>query len=177
MLLLTVALTMTLGTSSAFLPALPLHPGQHAAQNGAFSVQGLTPTTSELFTSPTTALNAIPLALRGGASALAAATPAAVFNKSLLAIFTLAMFRKFVGVSSSKTSAEEASPAHRRLRFKFLPIFYVLRLADWLQGPYFYSVYATKILADGTQYPMSLISKLFLTGFASTALFGPSLGR
>ena len=38
-------------------------------------------------------------------------------------------------------------------------------------------MYATKVLSDGGTYPISLISKLFLTGFASTAIVGPWLGR
>ncbi len=66
---------------------------------------------------------------------------------------------------------------HKSLRYKWVPLFLLLRLSDWLQGPYFYSVYATKLLADGSPYPLALISKLFLMGFASTAVFGPSLGR
>jgi MFS family permease len=44
-----------------------------------------------------------------------------------------------------------------------------------LQGPYFYQVYASKPFnAAGS---MTWVSRLFLTGFASTALFGPIVGR
>jgi len=45
-----------------------------------------------------------------------------------------------------------------------------------MQGPYFYEVYASKMF-NGVQASMGLVSKLFLTGFASTALFGPFVGR
>jgi MFS transporter, MFS domain-containing protein family, molybdate-anion transporter len=59
---------------------------------------------------------------------------------------------------------------------RFLTVFWLLRCADWLQGPYFYEVYASKIF-HGIPASMSLVSRLFLTGFASTALFGPYVGR
>lgn len=49
-------------------------------------------------------------------------------------------------------------------------------MADWLQGPYFYEVYSSKVI-NGTPVTLDLVSKLFLVGFASTGLFGPWLGR
>lgn len=55
-------------------------------------------------------------------------------------------------------------------------MFWLLRCADWLQGPYFYEVYASKIFG-GVPASLSLISQLFLVGFASTAVFGPFVGR
>eukprot|EP00520_Triparma_pacifica_P001068 CAMPEP_0118667398 /NCGR_PEP_ID=MMETSP0785-20121206/19766_1 /TAXON_ID=91992 /ORGANISM="Bolidomonas pacifica, Strain CCMP 1866" /LENGTH=545 /DNA_ID=CAMNT_0006561851 /DNA_START=104 /DNA_END=1737 /DNA_ORIENTATION=+ len=130
--------------------------------------------------STSTTLNSIPLALRGGASTVAPLTPTSLFNKSLLVLGLLSVFTKLVGRPISTIPSPQPSsspPLHNALRLKFLPLFYILRLSDWLQGPYFYSVYATKTLADGTSYPLGLISKLFLTGFASTAIAGPWLGR
>ena len=62
------------------------------------------------------------------------------------------------------------------LQRRFLSVFWLLRCADWLQGPYFYEVYASKIFG-GAPASMAMISRLFLTGFASTALFGPAVGR
>jgi MFS family permease len=50
-------------------------------------------------------------------------------------------------------------------------------MADWLQGPYFYQVYASKTFGAATGNAMTWVSRLFLTGFASTALFGPLVGR
>jgi MFS family permease len=58
-----------------------------------------------------------------------------------------------------------------------LAVFWLLRCADWLQGPYFYEVYASKLLPSGLPVSLGLVSRLFLTGFASTALFGPTVGR
>lgn len=49
-------------------------------------------------------------------------------------------------------------------------------MSDWMQGPYFYEVYASKIIG-GQPVTLDLVSKLFLVGFASTGLFGPWVGR
>ena len=46
-----------------------------------------------------------------------------------------------------------------------------------MQGPYFYQVYASKSFGSATTTAMTWVSRLFLTGFASTALFGPLVGR
>jgi MFS family permease len=45
------------------------------------------------------------------------------------------------------------------------------------QGPYFYQVYASKTFGSSSSAVVSWVSRLFLTGFASTALFGPLVGR
>ena len=49
-------------------------------------------------------------------------------------------------------------------------------MADWLQGPYFYDVYATKVI-NGAAVSANMISRLFLVGFASTGLLGPWIGK
>lgn len=59
---------------------------------------------------------------------------------------------------------------------RFLVVFWLMRMADWLQGPYFYKVYSSKII-NGAEVSMDLVSKLFLVGFATTGIFGPWLGR
>ena len=45
------------------------------------------------------------------------------------------------------------------------------------QGPYFYQVYASKTFGSSSSAVVTWVSRLFLTGFASTALFGPLVGR
>ena len=132
--------------------------------------------------SASTALTALPLTyLRGGALAALppAPTPASLFNRATLCLLAFGLITKWGRLPSSKpqTSDPVSSKYHANLRGKYLPLFYLLRLSDWLQGPYFYSVYATKTLANGASYPMHMISRLFLTGFASTAIAGPYLGR
>mmetsp|Transcript_51263 Transcript_51263/g.111240 ORF Transcript_51263/g.111240 Transcript_51263/m.111240 type:complete len:409 (-) Transcript_51263:160-1386(-) len=49
-------------------------------------------------------------------------------------------------------------------------------MADWLQGPYLYDVYASKMI-NGKAIGEGMISKLFLSGFCTTALLGPSVGQ
>ena len=128
------------------------------------------------------------MTVRGGeasmsfAASLTAGTPAACFNTvfaGLCAVAFISRLGSLAGLAKSLGSSEkpsEASLAARALQMRFLPVFWLLRMADWLQGPYFYEVYASKIF-NGQPAPLSLVSKLFLTGFGATALFGPAVGR
>ncbi|GKY93926.1 hypothetical protein MPSEU_000359500 [Mayamaea pseudoterrestris] len=102
-------------------------------------------------------------------------TPQALFNSSLIAIGVTILLLKLLGRDANATKQvkpENVSSLQRR----FLSVFWLMRMSDWLQGPYFYEVYASKIF-HGVPASMTLISRLFLTGFASTAIFGPSVGR
>ncbi|GAX17455.1 hypothetical protein FisN_5Hh103 [Fistulifera solaris] len=116
----------------------------------------------------------------GGIVANAASSPQSLFNFTLLSLALTTIFVKVLQKATAPTIAEQGrvnKPASiRALQTKFLPVFWLLRCADWLQGPYFYEVYASKVF-NGVQASMSLVSRLFLTGFASTAVFGPSVGR
>lgn len=128
--------------------------------------------------------------IRGGAAAASASaavtslTPTKVFNTCLLAVAMLTTtFKVLQAVDSKKGNAGAAEEAAKKkpdsvkdLQRRFLSVFWLLRCADWLQGPYFYEVYASKIFG-GAPASMAMISRLFLTGFASTALFGPVVGR
>jgi len=125
--------------------------------------------------------------IRGGAvasSAAAAVTPTKLFNTCLLAVAMLTTtFKVLQAIDSKKNDSGAAADAAKKkpdsvkaLQKRFLSVFWLLRCADWLQGPYFYEVYASKIFG-GAPASMSMISRLFLTGFASTALFGPAVGR
>lgn len=144
---------------------------------------------------------------RGGAAAAAAATkkaaettgpalllsklktwnqsPSSLFNTSLVALALCTAIFKIVQANSNSNDKQQSSSSTKKsnkpdsiitLQRKFLIVFWLLRCADWLQGPYFYEVYASKIF-HGIPASMSLISQLFLTGFASTAIFGPWVGR
>lgn len=77
-----------------------------------------------------------------------------------------------ITITTKNNSKEMISSLQRR----FLTVFWLLRMADWLQGPYFYQVYATKTGSSSSSGAV-WVSRLFLTGFASTAIFGPSVGR
>ena len=124
---------------------------------------------------------------RGGALASvlqnAGATPQALFNTLLgsLALTTaIAKVSQRIKASKASSAGGEESPEKsaevKSLQARFLAVFWLLRCSDWLQGPYFYEVYASKVF-NGVPASMSLVSRLFLTGFASTALFGPVVGR
>jgi len=122
------------------------------------------------------------LSIRGG-SAIAsslAANPTTLFNTNLVALALLTAFIKIADRLTNKDkgdSAAEPKPAAiKSLQIRFLAVFWLLRCADWLQGPYFYEVYSSKIF-NGAPATLAIVSKLFLTGFASTALFGPLVGK
>ena len=110
-------------------------------------------------------------------------TPAGTFNLLLVSLASLTLvLRVSDKLSSGKSSSSTSSSATKKdpsvisLQRRFLAVFWLLRCADWLQGPYFYEVYASKMF-NGAAASMTLISRLFLTGFASTAVFGPFVGR
>lgn len=67
------------------------------------------------------------------------------------------------------TADEEAMPSteFRWFQLQYLSVYLVVMLADWLQGPNMYSLYSSYGVDVGT---------LFLTGFASSAIFGTFLG-
>ena len=140
------------------------------------------------------------LAIRGGALASTAvlqtarvaimATPTSFFNAIFVTLMASVVALKSQGIASMLRSAAggklhgaetsagaETKPAGvKSLQLRFLFVFWLLRMADWLQGPYFYEVYSSKII-NGLPVSLDLVSKLFLVGFASTGLFGPWIGR
>jgi hypothetical protein len=145
-----------------------------------------TTTSTTMSMSMTSVLQTIP---RGGAAALAPAvmeaaknwnsSPSSLFNTSLMALALVTTVIKVIQRASAgdQSAANAAKPKSvKDLQIKFLSVFWLLRCADWLQGPYFYQVYASKMF-NGVPASMSLVSQLFLTGFASTALFGPLVGK
>lgn len=106
-------------------------------------------------------------------------TPSALFNSALLTLaLTTTAFKLFQKSSESgeDVKKDDKPKSIKSLQLRFLSVFWLIRCADWLQGPYFYEVYSSKVF-NGVQASMGIVSKLFLTGFASTALFGPLVGR
>lgn len=65
----------------------------------------------------------------------------------------------------------------QRLQRRFLPVFWLLRTAFWISGPYFYAAYASKHYTDGSPLSTATISYIFLTGFAAIAILGPLSGN
>jgi MFS transporter, MFS domain-containing protein family, molybdate-anion transporter len=75
------------------------------------------------------------------------------------------------------TSNNHNKPEWARLiQLRFLPVFWLIRTAFWMSGPYFYAVYASKMV-NGEKASTKLLSQIFLAGFASVALIGPLTGR
>jgi len=91
------------------------------------------------------------------------------FNAVFMAILASVAVLRVISKDKSKTSTMEDGA--KKLQLKFLPVFWLFRLSDWLQGPYFVEVYQSKIIG-GAAMGMDTIAKLFLTGFGTTALLG-----
>lgn len=71
---------------------------------------------------------------------------------------------------------EKLPPGARSLQWRYLCVHWLVKLADWLQGPYFYEVYATKLDGQGNPLSHRVISSLFVTGFGSSLVFGTFAG-
>jgi MFS family permease len=106
------------------------------------------------------------------------ASPTSMFNGLLIALVSSAgAWKLYETKKNANDEDKEVKPAGvKLLQMKFLGVFWLMRMADWLQGPYFYEVYSSKIL-NGSPVSLDLVSKLFLVGFASTGIFGPFIGR
>jgi MFS transporter, MFS domain-containing protein family, molybdate-anion transporter len=169
-----------------------------AATKASWSALSVVPRGGAMAAAASAAASSAPLApvVDGIRAFFGVSTPRGLFHSILLglALSTVALKTVIRSTSSSAAAAASkdetssttkdsaSSSAWSRdavsLRRKFLAVFWLLRCADWLQGPYFYEVYASKVLRGATSaVSLGLVSKLFLTGFASTALFGPTVGR
>ncbi|KAI0051324.1 DUF791-domain-containing protein [Auriscalpium vulgare] len=70
--------------------------------------------------------------------------------------------------------ADTPSPrafALRSLMHKYLVVYAIVMGADWLQGPYVYSLYREQY-----NFPERTVAVLFVTGFVSAAVFAPLVG-
>lgn len=103
--------------------------------------------------------------------------PALLFNSIVFAFVSGSFAWKLFDSRPKMDGEVDAKPAAvKSLQIRFLTVFWLLRMADWLQGPYFYEVYSSKVL-NGAPVSLALVSQLFLVGFASTGIFGPWMGR
>lgn len=57
-------------------------------------------------------------------------------------------------------------PSFRNFKYNYLLVYLLAVAADWLQGPYIYALYSHY------GYDNNLIARLYIAGFASSALFG-----
>ncbi len=113
-------------------------------------------------------------------------SPKTLFNTVFAALLVQAIAFKLINLakcgtkshSEELTNTKDFKPVSvQRLQLRYLIAFWLLRMADWLQGPYFFEVFSSKILSNGQQPSLDLISRLFLVGFGTTAICGPFIGR
>ncbi|KAN0116178.1 DUF791 domain containing protein [Russula decolorans] len=69
------------------------------------------------------------------------------------------------------TSNVTRAGALQTLMRKYLLVYAIVMGADWLQGPYVYSLYREQY-----EFPERLVAVLFVTGFISAAIFAPLVG-
>jgi predicted MFS family arabinose efflux permease len=72
-------------------------------------------------------------------------------------------------------SAKEEDPSSNKkewwnLVFRYLAVYLLAAMADWLQGPYVYALY------HAYGYSQHEIAVLFIAGFGSSAVFGSFIG-
>ena len=111
-------------------------------------------------------------------------TPTSMFNGLFTALTSVIVATKgseYLQQRHRKASGDSGKSADKPksvkdLQVRFLTVFWLVRMADWLQGPYFYEVYASKVF-NGIPASIDTVSKLFLVGFATTGILGPFVGR
>ena len=69
-----------------------------------------------------------------------------------------------------ETGTKEQIATHKSLLRKYLLVYLLATLSDWLQGPYVYALY------DAYGYSQHAIAVLFVAGFGSSMVFGSFIG-
>jgi MFS family permease len=121
--------------------------------------------------------------LRGGAGVVeglrsGTLTVGSLYNGSFGVLACLCLVVQVLiraGSTPESRASSALAPAERSLRNRFLAVFWLYKMADWLQGPYFYDVYASKLIG-GLPVSADGVAKLFLAGFGTTMLVGPFVG-
>ncbi len=89
-------------------------------------------------------MSAAPLAFSTASIRALGATPDLLFQSVFIGLACTALLLKVLDRDNSAEGKEEAPAGVRSLQLRFLIVFWLLRMADWLQGPYFYEVYASE---------------------------------
>lgn len=143
--------------------------------------------TKDSFISPTvSSALSIPragdLSLKSTISSAIAKNPAALFDSTLAVLAMSAVVTKAAdrwGNTKSMSIDEEKAekpPEVKALQLKYLTAFWLLRCGYWMSGPYVVPAYKSKMFG-GVAASMGLVSKIFLSGFAATAILGPNIGQ
>jgi len=72
--------------------------------------------------------------------------------------------------SSAAASKESDNKKHKSLLIRYLSVYLLAALSDWLQGPYVYALY------DAYGFDQHDIAVLFVAGFGSSMVFGSFIG-
>lgn len=82
-----------------------------------------------------------------------------------------AMWAKLCGSAAKEEETNsELTKVHQNLLRKYMVVYLLATMSDWLQGPYVYALYA----AYG--YSQHEIAVLFVAGFGSSMVFGSFIG-
>lgn len=111
-------------------------------------------------------------------------SPDLVFDTLLGALSVTAISLKAMDHFASRNVSEKVTEINtnkkpqvlKSLQLKYLSTFWLLRCGYWMSGPYVYAAYASKVF-NGVPASLALVSKIFLSGFLATAIFGPSIGK
>ena len=81
-------------------------------------------------------------------------------------------YKRLMKLSSSgdDSSSDELKSKHLKLLQKYLLVYLLATLSDWLQGPYVYALY------DAYGFKQHEIAQLFVAGFGSSMIFGSFVG-
>lgn len=138
------------GTLNGFVRGAPSGSSRRAALLGVHKAR--------MMAVPATA--AAPGLLKTTISAMAK-TPDALFQSLFIALATAAILLKVLDRDWKSTEVKEVPPdGVRSLQARFLAVFWMMRMADWLQGPYFYDVYASEGIRMHSQPSASKCSSL-----------------
>jgi len=93
----------------------------------------------------------------------------------ILTIRSSGLWEKITGSSSAGNNggqivSEEEKSRHRSLLARYLCVYLLATLSDWLQGPYVYALY------DAYGFSQHDIAVLFVAGFGSSMVFGSFIG-
>mmetsp|Transcript_27321 Transcript_27321/g.40335 ORF Transcript_27321/g.40335 Transcript_27321/m.40335 type:complete len:552 (-) Transcript_27321:101-1756(-) len=109
--------------------------------------------------------------------------PESFFHSLLVYLILIAVSINFLNVGSKKdtsskkeTASEFKSKVIREIEWKFLSVFWLLRAALWMNGPYLYTALAAKKF-DGEPASVALISKISLMQYIAIPIFAPLVGR
>ncbi|CAN8076697.1 unnamed protein product [Agarophyton chilense] len=81
-------------------------------------------------------------------------------------VFSHLLTRRFQKAASSKEDPDTDDNSFRAFQVNYLLVYFLAVAADWVQGPYVYALYSHYGFAK------TEIARLYITGFASSAVFG-----